>query len=399
MRNTRIKVGSVSLPLHQHAKGWRFTYKDRLGRWKYVTHRRKDKAIEEAREKARELHNGSVEIGALPPDRAELVRRFLELDITHAELDAWLESRKRQAISVPAAVAEFLEAKKLNRGLSFRNVRTLSGDLNNLSDHLGDANMASVTVSALEGWLATYNGVSPRRRKNLRGSSVTFFRWARKRGYLPDATTAAEKLDSPIVSRKIPETWSADEMTNFLRACTREYLPWLVLAGFAGVRQEELIIDPRSTKSPLDWSDFHWGRKIIIVRPETSKVGERRIVPILPVVRAWLYRMRKKAGPVCPSDPPYKARDAKRPSLTSILGESVGGWRNNALRHSFISYRAAVVGLAQTAMEAGNSEAEARRSYNAAKGKDEAAEWFGLVPKKVLKSKSVRTFQNSRKGR
>ena len=61
----------------------------------------------------------------------------------------------------------------------------------------------------------------------------------------------------------------------------------------------------------------------------------------------------------------------------------MGGWRRNALRHSFISYRAAQTGLSQTAMEAGNSESEARRSYNDAKGKDEADAWFAVVPGKT----------------
>ena len=62
----------------------------------------------------------------------------------------------------------------------------------------------------------------------------------------------------------------------------------------------------------------------------------------------------------------------------------VGGWRSNALRDSYISYRAAKVGLGKTSMEAGNSEAEAKASYNDAKSEAEADEWFGLFPN-VLK--------------
>jgi hypothetical protein len=35
-------------------------------------------------------------------------------------------------------------------------------------------------------------------------------------------------------------------------------------------------------------------------------------------------------------------------------------------------------------MEAGNSESEAKKSYNDAKGKDEAADWFSPIPARVV---------------
>ena len=101
----------------------------------------------------------------------------------------------------------------------------------------------------------------------------------------------------------------------------------------------------------------------------------------LPTVLAWLEAARQESGPIGPSLPPHKPAAGGRESETTRLGKFVGGWRRNALRHSFISYRDAIVGLAQTAMEAGNSESEARRSYNDAKGADAAAEWFAEFPK------------------
>jgi integrase len=376
-----IKVGSVSLPFHQHARGWRFAYKDTNGTWKYVTRADKSEAIELARAKARELSNGYADLSKVAPDTASLLQRVLALGITHAELDAWQTDRQRPALSVADAVEEFLAAKLANRGRSMRNVSSLSGTLNKLAKRVGDMPLRNVAVTDLELWLASYGTISPRRRKNLRSATVTFFRWCRRRGYLPETLTAAEKLESPSISRRVPETWEPAEMRKMLDACPKEYLSWLVLSGFAGIRQEELITDPKSDKSPLDWSDFHWDRKILIVRPETAKTGDRRVVPILPVVRAWLHSERLSSGRVCPVDPPYKARDAARPSTTAMLAELVGGWRRNALRHSFISYRAAQVGLAQTAMEAGNSETEARRSYNDAKDRATAKVWFGLLPR------------------
>jgi predicted RNA-binding protein with PUA-like domain len=66
---------------------------------------------------------------------------------------------------------------------------------------------------------------------------------------------------------------------------------------------------------------------------------------------------------------------------TTRLGKLVGGWKRNALRHSFISYRAAVVGIAKAAAEAGNSESESRKSYQDAKSLDEGVRWFAVRAK------------------
>lgn len=373
-----IKVGSVSLPLHQHQKGWRVTYRDASGRWKYITRKDKAEAVRLGKEKAQELNNGAADLSKVSQDTAALLQRVLALGISHADLDSWSADRKRPVVTVATAFEEFLTQKKANEGRSQRNVRSLRTNLAKLVKAYGEKPLRSVTLADLETWLTT-SRKAPKGRKNIRTSAVTFFRWARKRDYLPDAVTVAEKLEPPKVPRSIPETWSPAEFQTLLNNCPPDYLPWLILAGQAGFRHEELFAEQSSGKSPLDWSDFHWDRSLIIVRPETSKNDERRVVPILPAVRAWLYPRRKEEGRVVPARPPHKTRKLA-PAITAALGEHVGGWRQNALRHSFISYRAAQVGLAQTAMEAGNSEKEARKSYNDAKGADHAAEWFAVVP-------------------
>lgn len=80
--------------------------------------------------------------------------------------------------------------------------------------------------------------------------------------------------------------------------------------------------------------------------------------------------------PVCQGHPPSRDLPVINRAVTTILGEAVGGWKANALRHSFISYRAVQIGLSRTALEAGNSEAEARRSYHDAMTEADALAWF-----------------------
>ena len=57
-------------------------------------------------------------------------------------------------------------------------------------------------------------------------------------------------------------------------------------------------------------------------------------------------------------------------------------WPRNVLRHSFISYRLAVVKSAdQVALEAGNSPSIIFKHYRELATVEQAEEWFGILPK------------------
>jgi integrase len=384
----RVGDGNVSFPLYRHPKGWRFAWKDVDGKWRYVTKAKWDDAVKVAEKKAREIASGTVDLSTLSRHQLNLVRRVLDSGMSHAEFDQWQIDRRKESPLLSDAVEEFLNVKRQNKGRSSRNVQALKGDLRSLAAFCKEARFSGVKARDIMEWMDTFAEVSARRRKNLRGHVVTFFRWGRGMGYVPDVRTEAEKLEKPIVQKKIPETWTPEEMAKLLAACPESDLPWLVCAGFQGCRSEaELVVDKKGEKSPLDWEDFKWDRGLIIVRPETAKTGHRRVMPIHRVTREWLYPLRKESGPVCRQDKrPWQSKDNKVtvPALTTVLGEKVGGWRRNALRHSFISYRAAQVGLAQAAMESGNSEREAKKSYNDAKSKEEAEAYFSLTPSRIL---------------
>ena len=56
-------------------------------------------------------------------------------------------------------------------------------------------------------------------------------------------------------------------------------------------------------------------------------------------------------------------------------------WKQNALRHSFISYRMALVKDAnQVALEAGNSPDIIFRNYLELVTRTQASSWFGIEP-------------------
>jgi hypothetical protein len=70
------------------------------------------------------------------------------------------------------------------------------------------------------------------------------------------------------------------------------------------------------------------------------------------------------------------------PREIAALAKSLGiSWPRNVLRHSFISYRIAIVKSAeQVALEAGNSSAIIFRHYRELTTVETAKEWFCIGP-------------------
>ena len=68
-------------------------------------------------------------------------------------------------------------------------------------------------------------------------------------------------------------------------------------------------------------------------------------------------------------------------SDTAVKARIPGGWRQNALRHSYISYRVAQTGdVPRTALEAGNSPAMIFRHYRELVDEEAAKAWFSVTP-------------------
>jgi hypothetical protein len=181
-----------------------------------------------------------------------------------------------------------------------------------------------------------------------------------------------------------------------LETCPAEYLPWLVLQAFAGVRVLEIFQSGYSTdsnvKDVLQWEHIELAGKEprILVPASVSKTAERRTIPIQPVLKKWLKAIGPKSGPVCPHPVPWKelARWGHR-TLIEVFEEALETpWRKNALRHSMGTYRVLQVnGVGAVALEMGNSERMVKSHYfDVGRTKAESAKWFALSPAKVDRS-------------
>ena len=358
-----MKIGHVEIKVRQYADGrWGFDDYSK-GERCMVRLRTKRKAVARATDLAVLLANGRNDLLQITP--SEL-----------AEFRKW-KAGAGESRALAEICDDFLGVKSSK---SSRHIRSLRSDLELFKEFMGATRpLCDIKAPEIQCFLDSREA-GDRRKLNLRMTVVSLFRWARRMSYLPDRTTEAEKVE-PI--EKVPgkaNVLSPDQLRTLLDNVRPGYLPWLCIAAFAGIRSEEIAPDPKSKKSPLMWEDFDWKYRAIIVRAETSKTKEEREVPIPPNLAEWLAPWRNAKGPVI--------GDAEQPSRreTARLGQAIGGWKHNALRDSFCSYRARITqNVPQVSYEMGNSIPMVKRSYHRRQPIRAARQWFNIRPVKDVK--------------
>jgi integrase len=142
----------------------------------------------------------------------------------------------------------------------------------------------------------------------------------------------------------------------------------MAIGAFAGIRSAEI--------HRLDWEDIKWDRGHIEIAGKKAKTAARRLVPLSDNLKAWLTPWRGETGKII-SITDY----AGALGDTAVKAKIPGGWRQNALRHSFISYRVAETGdVARTYLEAGNSPKMIFRHYREIVDAEAAKAWFSIRP-------------------
>lgn len=298
-------------------------------------------------------------------DAAELLR-LVDLGLKH--------SVTHSSVSVPSAVTEFIESKR-RQGVG-DHVDNYETDLQKQFAVRFPGPVAELRSPAIDDWLSEFE--HPRTRNNKRGTVLTFLRWLQAREYVPQSIQW--KLTRAIEPATDVAILTPEKMLDLLNAARKprrrrtdfkdeQLIPFLSIAAFAGLRVREV--------SALDWSDVHLDRDIIHVqrsRTKRTRNTQSRMVPIQPNLKAWLLAYAEKKGPVCP-----------RPKMSPVLTRLVNGigmeWEQNALRHSYTSYRVAVTqNEAQVATEIGDLVTTMRKHYKMAVDPKVGAEWFAIAP-------------------
>lgn len=144
-------------------------------------------------------------------------------------------------------------------------------------------------------------------------SHVTqFYRWALDEGLIGGSPAAG--LPAPRRTRRLPRPASEEDMLTALVAPPPRIRPWLVLAGWAGLRAKEIALLRRQhvldTRQP----------PVILVEVRSTKGREERIIPMSAFVLAelrpvlprqgWVFRRHDgKPGPNTPSLVSHLAND------------------------------------------------------------------------------------------
>jgi integrase len=269
---------------------------------------------------------------------------------------------------VADVVAELIASKEGRK--SARYVADLRARLNRFAADFA-VDIGTITGPDVQGWLDRLK-LAPRTAKNFRSCLCTLFSFAESHGYVLKGANPANSTDEISTDDDgAIEIFTSAEILALLKAAPVDFQPVVAIGAFAGLRTAEI--------ERLDWADVDLSGGFIEVKAKKAKTRSRRLVPILPNLSAWLSPYAGQTGNVWKGTPATLI--GARAETTKAANVP---WKNNALRHSFISYRlASIQNAAQVALEAGNSPQMVFRHYRELVKPDAAAAWFAVNPKRA----------------
>jgi integrase len=276
-------------------------------------------------------------------------------------------------IMVPDAVKEMIQQEEKQQDGKRKTawVKLLKTHVQNKFAEDFNKHVHVVEPADMSKWISGLSG-SERTKKNIRDTVAHFFKWCRGRGYLPrDADPLADVQDFRKRRRGKIAILEPDELRKLLSHAQDDFLPYIALRAFAGLRDAEARL--------IDWRHVDLQSGWIEITEEVAKAsdendGTRRLIPIRDCLKAWLAPHTKESGRVCPFD-----NTAKQ---IAALCEAAGvGWKRNCLRHSYISYAVAEsCDIPQVAIYSGNSPAVIRQHYLRVVKPELAKAWFDVRP-------------------
>jgi len=285
---------------------------------------------------------------------------------------------------VAAAVSEMIAAKT-SRGLSKAYLMDLRCRLGAFARNFA-CNVSDVTADDIRTFLDNLP-FAARGINNTLTTLRTFFAFAKDRGWLARESALLAGIEKKEEKAAPVGILTPNEMRALFDHCSAEIRPFLALAAFAGLRTAELL--------RLTWADVDRRPGFVEVSADKAKTAARRLVPISGNLRAWLALCPRTAGPVWPQDDQSIYRELKRTARhinkTRKPGEEPFAWKDNALRHSFVTYRLAETqDVNRVALEAGNSPTMIFKHYRELATPADAAAWFAIAPAEAANVISMR---------
>jgi integrase len=265
---------------------------------------------------------------------------------------------------VADAVQEMIEAKKIS-GVSDVYLNDLRYRLGVFADSFR-CDLVSLTPDDMQSFFDSID-LSARSFNNFLCALKTFCRFAQDRGWLSREVELLSGVKRRKEKSSPVEILTPREMVALLEHATPEIAPCFALGAFAGLRSEEIL--------RLEWGDLTRRPGFIEVAAHKAKTATRRLVPMTDNLAHWLGQLRTN-GLVWQNTKPMFHKIRLR-----VAAEAGVKWKQNVLRHSFISYRLAEIqDVNRVALEAGNSPQMIFRHYRELATPDQARTWFSIGP-------------------
>ena len=212
--------------------------------------------------------------------------------------------------------------------------------------------------------------ITNRTRRNTQRIITSLFHFARHQRYITsDHLDDIAELTLPKAEAVKTEVFTPDQIQRILDIAPRDILPIIAIGAFAGLRTAEL--------SRITWEDVKWSDSVIVVEAGKAKTQQRRLAPIPANLALWLAGYKGSVGSINPS-PNDRAMNHRMVRTAARAGVQ---WVDNALRHSFCTYRVASEhDVNRVAREAGNSAVMLDRHYKALRTEADGKAWFNVKP-------------------
>jgi integrase len=373
-----------------------------------------EEAEKEARLQASKLASGRVEVdGMTAHDRDELlaVRRACSGTPILTAIREWVEAHEITGGRVLVAARAFAAANGagftpilaptcVEKFIAAKNAAGTDGDrvyaskLKPIKTAFAGRELHSISTAEWQAYLRQWtDGVT---HNDFRKRALSMCLWAQKQGYLPRGVelelAQTEKMaeNSPEVGLILPATFG--RLLWHLHQNHPIYLAALVLAGFCGIRSDEIHGKRKDGREKRQlWADVHLHDPEPLVTLTNAKENTPawRTVPLTEAAVEWLELCPSHEGPVSEQGAMEHVRK---------IGIAAGlHLPENCFRHSYVSFQVALTGnKSQVATWAGNSVAlidkHYRRPVFAETGehvdigrlrpitKKIAAEWFAMTP-------------------